>query len=227
MHKSTFFLLFMALLFCVSGCSSTGGMIPVSDEMVATGSQALSTQVGYITDASAMKEKFVHDSLQNRDKQIQLSHKNDGFHMSFALIEIAPGVKALLPQDISYKEPARFDQPLPMAPSVHPGWHTLEKVGVAAINGTVIGLGINAASDVMKTGINAAGSRDVTTTNTSTVSPSDSHAVGPVDNSVGPVDNSNNAVDNRVGPVDNSNNAVDNSIGPVDNSTQPLPLPGE
>lgn len=207
----------------MTGCSGAGGMVPISDQMVSTTTGAMTSQLGYITDASAMKEKFVHDSLQNRDKMIAMAHTTDGFHMSFELVEVAPGVKALLPKDISYKEQARFDQVLPTAPSIHPGWKTAEVLGKAAINGTVIGLGINAASDIISEGI--AASRSNVNTNTTTTS---------IDNSVGPVDSSrvntitdNSSVDNSVGPVDNSwadnsSRPVDNSVGPVDNSIGPV-----
>ena len=200
------------ILFLLTSCSGTGGMIPVSDQMVQTSVDGVTKQLGYITDASAMKEKFVHDSLQNRDKMIAKSHAGDGFHMTFAMVEVAPGVKALLPQEISYKEQARFDQPLPVAPSVHPGWKTAERIGVAAIQGTVIGFGINATSDVLQSGIAASRSNNTTIT--------DDHTVGAVDNSryteidASRTDNSNGPVDNSIGPVDNSAE----SVGPVDNS---------
>jgi len=203
----------LPILFLLTSCAGTGGMIPISDEMVQTGMDGATKQLGFITDASAMKEKFVHDSLQNRDKMIAKSHANDGFRMTFAMIEVASGVKALLPQEISYKEQARFDQVLPTVPSVHPGWKTAERIGVAAINGTVIGLGINAASDVLQAGIDS--------------SKSSIHTVGAVDNSryteidASRTDNSNGPLDNSIGPVDNSTGPVDNSdesVGPVDNS---------
>jgi len=167
----------------------------------------------------AQQSQYIHNTLQNRDQMIKEAHVNDGFKMSFAMVEVAPGVRALLPQEISYKEQAKFEQNLPTAPEEHPAWKAVERIGVAAIQGTVKGCGMNSASDVLQSGIAA--------------SKSSVHTVGPVDNSAYSSINTNidtsrtdnsivdidaSRTDNSIGPVDNT----DNSIGPVDNSaTQP------
>ena len=160
----------------------------------------------------AQQSRYIHNTLQNRDRMISEAHVNDGFKMSFTMVEVAPGVKALLPQEISYKEQAKFNQPLPTTPTEHPAWRAVERIGVAAIQGTVIGFGINAASDVLQSGIAASRSSNTTIM--------DDHTIGAVDNSryteidASRTDNSNGPVDNSIGPVDNS----DESVGPVDNS---------
>jgi hypothetical protein len=192
----------------LSGCATGGGMVPMTDEAISSVTTGATTSLGYVTDASAIKELAVHKTLQNRDRMIAKSHQEDGFKMSFTMTEVAPGVMALLPKEISYKEQARFDQKLPVAPSEHPGWRVAEKIGVAAIQGTVVGFGINAASDVLQSAIGSAGHN---TTGSHNIADS------------GNTDSSVTAYDNRVGPVDNSDNStVDNSVGPVDNSVGPV-----
>jgi len=228
---------FILCLCALAGCSGSGGMIPLSDESISTVATGATTSMGYITDASVMKEMAVHKSLQNRDKMVKDAHANSGFKMEFMLVEVSPGVKALMPKEIKYNEQAKFDQPLPQAPSEHPGWRTAERIGVAAINGTVVGLGVTTAGDVLKSAIGNAGTKstyngDVSNKNShntgdnhnyndsavssESMTDASDHSVGAV-TTTGAVDNSNNSV----GPVttDTSNNSqTDNSTGPVDNS---------
>ena len=207
------------LALCLSGCA--GGMIPISDQSISTVAAGATTTVGYVTDASAIKEMAVHKTLQNRDKMVRDAHKDSGMQVGWMAMEETiyyPGMAApitvtrYLPT-IKYNEQAEFNQQLPTSPSEHPAWRTVERLGVAAIHGTVIGYGINAASDVLQSAVDSAGHN--TTVSGSGNNSSDNSFT---DNAVGPVDNSDNS-DNSIGPVDNS----DNSNRPVDNSQTILP----
>ena len=205
----------------LSGC--TGGMIPISDQSISTVTTGATTTVGYVTDASAIKEMAVHESLQNRDKMVRDAHKDSGMQVGWMAMEetiFYPGMAApitvtrYLPT-IKYNEQADFNQQLPTSPSEHPAWRVVESLGTAAIRGTVIGYGINAASDVLQSAVDSAGHN--TTVSGSGNNSSDNSFT---DNSIGPVDNSDNS-DNSIGPVDNS----DNSYRPVDNSQTVIPAP--
>ena len=221
-------LIVLILAMMLSGCAG-GGMVPISSETVDTVVGGATTTMGYITDASAIKELAVHKTLQNRDKMVRDAHKDSGMSVGWQAVEetvFYPGMKEpmvitrYLPT-ISYKEKAEFKQNLPTVPSEHPGWRVAENVATAAIRGTVIGIGLNAASEVLQSSIDNAGHNSSIIQEDNSVTTIDK-STGPVDNSVGPVDNSVGPVDNSVGPVDNSNQPVDNSIGPVDNRVGPV-----
>jgi len=197
----------------------------MSSESVSTIVGGATTTIGYVTDASAIKELAIHKTLQNRDKMVRDAHKDSGMSVGWQAVDetvFYPGMKEpvvitrYLPT-ISYKEKAEFKQNLPTAPSEHPGWRVAENVATAAIRGTVMGIGLNAASDVLQASISSAGHN----TTGSYINQED-NSIAPVDNSVGPVDNSVAPIDNSVGPVDNSVAPIDNSVGPVDNSIRPV-----
>ena len=234
MHKCCLLLL-VCLLFVLAGCAGSGGLMPLTDASIATVTGGVTSSVGYVTDVSAIKELSVHKTLQNRDEMIRDAHKDAGMRLDWQSIEETvyyPGmtepitVTRYLPT-ITYNEQAQFSQQLPTVPSTHPGWRTMEKIGVAAINGTVIGMGIKASADVLETAINSAGGN---TTYQGDVSAGNSvdKSTGPVDASTGPIDNSTYAADNsiRVDNSDNSDNSAtdnsDNSDRSVDNLIPPI-----
>ena len=181
--RATLLILALSFALALSGCSGTGGMMPISDEMLATGVEGASTQVGIVADASAIKEMAVMQTLRNRDQMIKEAYADSGVNLHFMMMEVSPGVFIQVLDSFTSREQAHFDQKLPTAPSIHPGWRALENIGTAAIKGTVAGFAINAARDVLKDTGNT-----TTTTNSSTVadnstvsSLTDSHAIGPVD----------------------------------------------
>ena len=67
---------------------------------------------------------------------------------------------------ISFKERGRFDQKLPTEPSVHPGYKMTSEIVGKVVNGTVIGLGIGAAKDVLQSAVGVSGGNQTITADT-------------------------------------------------------------
>ncbi|MBU0665339.1 MAG: hypothetical protein KJ990_12460 [Proteobacteria bacterium] len=167
MKKNSFVLLTLAVGLLLPGCAGKGGLMPVTDTMVTESGSVFKTTAGYTADASVLKEREVHETLRNRDEAIKAAHAVSGMTMSWqAVVKTVqyPGmpdaviVTEYLPV-IAFKEQARFDQPLPTAPSEHPVWKTVRGVVSDIKDGTLIGLGINAADNVLSA---AVGKKDAT-----------------------------------------------------------------
>ena len=156
-----FLIVFLSLMLGLSGCGEKGGLIPLTDTMVNDAGEALEKTGAYTRDASVAKEHEVHATLRNRDNAIARAHKNSGMTMSWQQVTKTvqyPGMSApvttteYLPV-VSYREQPRFDQQLPTEPSEHPVWKTIRS-GVKDIkDGTIIGMGINAADNVLSAAV--------------------------------------------------------------------------
>jgi len=142
------FLVVAGLAVLVSGCAGTA--IPVTEEILDEAGNVIKTTTRYVADSSVAKEEMVHKTLQNRDKQIVEDGKNSGFSAEFELVDAAPGLKIQVMKKVSYSERGRFEQQLPTEPSAHPAWKTIERLGVKVIDGTIIGMGINAGKEVLQ-----------------------------------------------------------------------------
>jgi len=94
---------------------------------------------GYTKDASVAKEHEVHATLRHRDKQYAAAYATAGFKVKFKMQEVTPGVFVQVIEELAMKESPRFEQDLPVVPSVHPMWATLDKLGSAAIQWSGIG----------------------------------------------------------------------------------------
>lgn len=165
----------LGLIMLTSGCGSNGTMditrLPVSDETVT----AIS---GNITDASVQKELIVHQTLQNRDKMIKSSHSASGFKMKWVTVreEIQlPGQEAIVMTrsmpEVSYTEPAKFDQPLPVEPSQHPVWKFASGLVKDVKEGFLIYTGIKALDNILSGSIDAAQPKYYGTYNPQTAEP--------------------------------------------------------
>lgn len=109
----------------LSGCGSGGVMdiskLPISDESIVE-------VTGTITDTSVQKEALFTGMVRNRDRLHAKMYAQSGFNVKFKLVEVAPGVKIQMMEEVSFKEAPRFEQPLPTGPSEHPAWRFGEKV---------------------------------------------------------------------------------------------------
>ncbi|KJR97278.1 MAG: hypothetical protein VR65_25445 [Desulfobulbaceae bacterium BRH_c16a] len=159
----SFFVLFVCLLsvFFLAGCGNKGGLIPLTNTMVNEAGEVVKTAAGYTADASVAKEHEVHDTLRNRDAMIAKAQKNNGFSLEWKSVEktvFYPGmsepitVKEPMPE-VRYSPPAEFNQPLPVTPSEHPVWKTVRSVAGDIKDGTIIGLGVNAADNVLSAAV--------------------------------------------------------------------------
>ena len=157
------FVLFTCLLsvFFLSGCGSKGGLIPLTDTMVNEAGKGVQNTAGYTADASVAKEHEIHDTLRNRDNTIRKAHENSGMTMSWQPVVktvqypgmIEPVTTTEYLPVVSYREQARFDQQLPTEPSEHPVWKTVRSVSGDIKDGTIIGMGINAADNVLSAAV--------------------------------------------------------------------------
>lgn len=140
-------------LFLLSGCASDGS---VSLSSLPIGDEAVTKLSGNITDASTIKETVVHQSLQNRDRAYTKAHKESGFRVKFKMEQVSPGVYVQVMEDVSFREAPRFEQPLPTAPSEHPLWKTLDRLGGKAMDTVLWWKGIAEVADVQKHSLDAA-----------------------------------------------------------------------
>lgn len=155
------FVMAMGLALLLTGCGGKGGLMPLTDTMVAEGGEVIKTTAGYTADASVAKEHAVHDTLRNRDNAVREAHEKSGLTMSWQPVVKTiqyPGmaeavtVTEYLPV-IAFREQARFDQPLPLAPSEHPVWKTAREIFHDIKDGTIIGLGINATDNILSAAV--------------------------------------------------------------------------
>lgn len=155
----------LALLSLLSGCVGQTAPIPLTDTTINEAGDVVKTAAGHTADASVAKEHEVHDTLRNRDNQIRRAHANSGMTMSWQPVQKTvqyPGMAEPITTTeylpvISYREQAVFRQPLPTEPSEHPVWKTVRSVAKDVKDGTIIGMGINAADNVLSA---AVGKRD-------------------------------------------------------------------
>ena len=148
------------LLFTVlflSGCTTGGGLIPLTDTMVSETGEVVEKVAGYTADASVAKEHEVHDTLRNRDAMIAKAQAKSGFKLEWQPVDetvFYPGmaepitVKKSMPK-VSYTEPAEFNQALPTEPSQHPVWKTINNVSGKIVDATADTIKIVKVLDVM------------------------------------------------------------------------------
>ncbi len=148
-------ILLVGMALVLSGCSTAA--IPVYTEAVGASGEITETIAGYTKDASVLKEAQVHKTLRNRDTQHAKMYAQSGFKMKFKMQEVAPGVKALLPSEISYREEPDFAQTLPIKPSKHPVWATTSSLFGTVAKYGLIGYGLSELSGVLAAGYDAAG----------------------------------------------------------------------
>ncbi len=139
-------LFILVVLVVLSGCGSGGVMdiskLPVSDETI--------TEVtGTITDTSVQKEALFTGMVRNRDRIQAKMYEKSGFNVKFKLVEVSPGVKIQMMEEVSFKEAPRFEQPLPAGPSEHPAWRFGEKVLTKGMDTFLWWSGITAAKDIL------------------------------------------------------------------------------
>lgn len=145
-------LIALALLLQLSGCGDSGIMnitkLPISDETV----MGIS---GNITDTSVQKEALYTKMRTDRDKLQSKMYAQSGFNVKFKLVEVSPGVKIQMMEEVSFKESPRFEQPLPEGPSIHPAWKFGERVLTKGMDTFLGWTGITAAKDVLTDKVDA------------------------------------------------------------------------
>ncbi len=160
----TNFVMLIVLLVALSGCANAPLM--VTPELLNAAGVNIDNGVATIADASVLKELAVHRTLQNRDLMIKEATLKSGFKSKWQQCSrtvFYPGMKKPLTVTepclaISYTPMPEFKQPLPVTPSIHPGYKMAENIVHDVANATLIGYGISVAGDVLKQGYNAAGS---------------------------------------------------------------------
>jgi hypothetical protein len=130
----------------LTGCWSGGVMdiakLPVSDE-------AITDITGSVTDTSVQKEAIYASMVKSRDLRYKQMYEKSGFNVKFKLVEVSPGVKIQMMEEVSFKETPRFEQPLPTGPSEHPAWRFGEKVLTKGMDTFLWWSGITAAKDIL------------------------------------------------------------------------------
>lgn len=157
----------VAVALMLSGCANSGGLIPISDTTINEAGQVVETTIGYTKDVSIAKEQAVLSAHNARTAAALTAYKTEGLKLTWKPVKKTyqfPGmadsvtVTEMMPE-ISYKAPLVFDQPLPMAPSVHPAW----AFATSAWHDT-IGLGgkaimWNYGSDMVKSALDNSGTK--------------------------------------------------------------------
>jgi len=143
------------IAFILTGCST--GMMPVYTAGINEAGEHVDEIAGYTKEASVFKEQQVHQTLRNRDDKHAAMYAQSGFKMTFAMQELSPGVFALLPSEITYREEPDFDQQLPVKPSEHPVWQTTNSLFSTIAKYGLIGFGISELSGVLQAGYDGAG----------------------------------------------------------------------
>jgi len=163
-------LFLVAALFLLSGligCGPKGGLIPLTDTAINEAGDVVQNAAGHTADASVAKEHEVHDTLRNRDNNIRKAHEKSGMTMTWQPVKKTiqyPGMPEAITTTeylpvISYREQADFRQPLPTEPSEHPVWKTVRSVAKDVKDGTVVGMGINAADNVLSAAVGKSDNR--------------------------------------------------------------------
>lgn len=160
--------LLLAYLILLTGCGSGGIMnvskLPISDETI--------TEVtGSITDTSVQKEALYTNMVKNRDRTYAKMYAQSGFNVKFKLIEVAPGIKIQMMEEVTFREAPRFDQPLANGPSEHPIWRFGEKVLVKGFDTFLWWSGIDAAKAILTESIKSAQPRYYGNYNPQTATP--------------------------------------------------------
>jgi hypothetical protein len=91
------------------------------------GDETLLGVSGVIKDASTQKEAVNMAARMNRDKIYQKMYDKSGLKVKFALVEVAPGVKVQMMQEVEMREAPKFDEPIPEV-SEHPVWKLANNV---------------------------------------------------------------------------------------------------
>jgi len=115
--KKTIFLIPLFL----SGCAG-GGLMPITDTMINEGGGVINKTAGYTADASVAKEHEVHQTLRNRDRLIAKDAALPTVSLQFEMVEVSPGVHVQIMKSLSVRESAKFNNQLPVQPSIHPVW---------------------------------------------------------------------------------------------------------
>lgn len=144
-------LLVVALL--LSGCGKDGSITLTPIQL---DGESINKFSGTISDASTIKEMTVHQTLQARDRAYAKAHKESGTKIKFKLQEVTPGVYVQVIDELSTRESPRFEQPLPTAPSEHPVWKTVDRLGGKALDTWLWWTGITEVADVQKHSLDAA-----------------------------------------------------------------------
>jgi hypothetical protein len=140
----------LVLVVLLAGCGSGGVMdiskLPVSDETI--------TEItGSITDTSVQKEALFTNMVKNRDRLYSKMYAQSGFSVKFKLVEVSPGVKIQMMEEVSFRETPRFQQDLPTGPSEHPVWRFGERVLAKGFDTFLWWTGIDAMKEIANTSI--------------------------------------------------------------------------
>lgn len=143
-----------AIALFLGGCAGGPATIPLS--AIAELPEGVKDTAVTVANASVAKEGMVFKSWQVYHKQYAKAYKDSGFSMEFAMVDVAPGVKAYMPTSINYREEPDMLAP-PKEPSKHPAWQfASDTIGTVAKYG-LIGWGISEVSGVLKAGYDAVG----------------------------------------------------------------------
>lgn len=143
----------VVLAIALSGCGSGDVMniskLPISDEIV--------TEVtGSITDSSVQKEALYTNMVKNRDRAYVKMYAQSGVNIKFKLVEVSPGVKIQVMEELTIRETPRFQQDLPTGPSEHPVWRFGEKVLTKGFDTFLWWTGIDAGKAILTESIKSA-----------------------------------------------------------------------
>ena len=119
---------YLAILPLILILTSCADYVPIAGSLVGMAEDS----VVYVKDASIAKELTVHKTLRNRDDEYGKAYKQSGTQIDFTMTEVMPGVWIQTIASISSKAPPQFTQLLPIEPSKHPLWTSLDK-GIDAL----------------------------------------------------------------------------------------------
>lgn len=130
--------LLLALPLLLTSCAE---YVPIAGDLVGMADES----VVYIKDASIAKEALIHQTLQNRDQLYKESYALSGTTIAFKMLEVMPGVFVQVIDKVESKSPPEFKGELPLQPSIHPVWATVNKVVEVAGKVGMFWIGVDGA----------------------------------------------------------------------------------
>lgn len=101
----------------MTGCSN---LTTFSADQIDSAGNVIEQPIRSTTDSHVAREHDMHQTLRARDKQYRIAYAQSGTKVSFEVKKVN-GSDIIFPI-VEVKAEPRFEQPLPITPSVHPFW---------------------------------------------------------------------------------------------------------
>jgi hypothetical protein len=135
----------------LTGCG--GAPVKITDNMVNEAGDVVQTVVTETADVDAINSTNFTKMRMNRDNKQASTYKDSGFKMEFMVVDVAPGFKAYLPKEITFRPELRFADPMPLQQPENPVYKFGRDVFLAGFDALLKGFGIYTAGMVYEKGV--------------------------------------------------------------------------